>query len=68
MAAGIAYEPPTITKAWAAFLAHIPTILLIWVVTIVLTVIGVVASLALTVLGLISGRVWISEGPYLRGH
>lgn len=51
MAAAIAYEPPTISKAWAAFLAHIPTILLIWVVTIVLTVIGVGASLALTALG-----------------
>ncbi len=51
MAAAIAYEPPTIPKAWAAFLAHIPTILLIWVVTIVIAVIGVVASLALTALG-----------------
>ncbi len=51
MAAAIAYEPPTISKAWAAFLAHIPTILLIWVATIVLTVVGVLASLALTALG-----------------
>jgi hypothetical protein len=57
LAAAIAYEPPSISKAWAAFLAHIPTILLIWVVTIVLSVIGVVASLALTalVVGLSSG-------------
>jgi hypothetical protein len=51
LAAAIAYEPPSISKAWEAFLAHIPTILLIWVVTIVVTVIGVVASLALTVVG-----------------
>jgi hypothetical protein len=51
LAAAIAYEPPSISKAWAAFLAHIPTILLIWVVTIVIGVIGVVASLALTALG-----------------
>ena len=51
MAAAIAYEPPSISKAWAAFLAHIPTILLIWVVTIVIGVIGFVASLALTALG-----------------
>jgi hypothetical protein len=51
LAAAIAYEPPSISKAWAAFLAHIPTILLIWVVTIVIGVIGVVASLALTTLG-----------------
>ena len=51
MAAEIAYEPPSISKAWAAFLAHIPTILLIWVVTIVIGVIGFVASLALTALG-----------------
>ena len=51
MAAAIAYEPPSISKAWAAFLAHIPTILLIWVVTIVIAAIGFVASLALTALG-----------------
>lgn len=51
LAAAIAYEPPSISKAWAAFLAHIPTILLIWVVTIVIAVIGFVASLALTALG-----------------
>jgi hypothetical protein len=51
VAAAIAYEPPSISKAWAAFLAHIPTILLIWVATIVLSVIGFVASLALTALG-----------------
>jgi hypothetical protein len=51
LAAAIAYEPPSISKAWAAFLAHIPTILLIWVVTIVIGVIGFVASLALTALG-----------------
>jgi hypothetical protein len=51
LAAAIAYEPPSISKAWAAFLAHIPTILLIWVATIVLSVIGFVASLALTALG-----------------
>ncbi|MEA5415170.1 hypothetical protein [Synechococcus sp. BA-132 BA5] len=51
MAAAIAYEPPTISKAWTTFLAHVPTILLILVVTIVLTAIGFVASLALTALG-----------------
>jgi hypothetical protein len=51
LAAAIAYEPPSISKAWDAFLAHIPTILLIWVVTIVIGVIGFVASLALTALG-----------------
>ena len=51
LAAAIAHEPPSISKAWAAFLAHIPTILLIWVATIVLSVIGVVASLALTAQG-----------------
>ena len=51
LAAAIAYEPPSISKAWAAFLAHIPTILLIWVATIILSVIGFVASLAFTALG-----------------
>jgi hypothetical protein len=51
LAAAIAYEPPSNARAWAAFLAHIPTILLIWVVTIVIGVVGVVASLAFTALG-----------------
>ena len=51
MAAPIAYEPPSIPKAWAAFLAHIPTILLIWVVTIIIAVAGFAVSMALTVVG-----------------
>ncbi|KEF42534.1 MAG: hypothetical protein ER33_05655 [Cyanobium sp. CACIAM 14] len=51
MAAAIAYEPPSISKAWEAFLAHIPTILLIWVGTIVIAGVGFMASLALTLVG-----------------
>ncbi len=67
LAAAIAYEPPSISKAWAAFLAHIPTILLIWVVTIVIAVVGVVASLALTALGvgLSSGAAGAEAGASL---
>lgn len=30
MAAPLAYEQPTINKAWEAFVRHVPTILLIW--------------------------------------
>ncbi|WP_216922138.1 hypothetical protein [Synechococcus sp. CCAP 1479/9] len=61
MAAAIAYEPPTIPKAWAAFVAHIPTILLIWVVLILIGALGVAASEALinVVVGLSKG--WVGE-------
>jgi hypothetical protein len=52
LAAAIAYEPPSIDKAWTAFLAHIPTILLIWVVTIVIAAIGFGASLLVSLVGL----------------
>ncbi len=51
LAAAIAYEPPSISKAWAAFLAHIPTILMIWLVGIGFSLLGLVAALALTTLG-----------------
>ena len=36
MAAPIAYEQPTLNKAWDAFIAHIPTYLVIWIVTAVI--------------------------------
>jgi hypothetical protein len=57
LAAPIAYEPPRISRAWDAFLAHIPTLLLIWVVTIVIAGVGFLASMAITVVavGLSSG-------------
>ena len=51
MAAPIAYEQPTLNKAWEAFVAHIPTILIIWIATAILTALGIGAQLILTVLG-----------------
>ena len=36
MAAPIAYEQPTLNKAWDAFVAHIPTYLVIWIVSAVI--------------------------------
>lgn len=53
MAAAIAYEPPSISKAWVAFLAHIPTILLVWLVMIGFGLLGLVASLAPATLGVV---------------
>ena len=43
MAAPIAHEPPSIQKAWQAFLHHIPVVLVIWVGSIVLSLLGVLA-------------------------
>ena len=37
MAAPIAFEPPSIQKAWQAFLQHIPVVLVSWVGSIVLS-------------------------------
>ncbi len=51
MAAPIAYEQPTLNKAWEEFVAHIPTILIIWIATAILTALGIGAQLILTVLG-----------------
>lgn len=51
MAAPIAYEQPTLNKAWELFVAHIPTILIIWIATAILTALGFGAQLILTLLG-----------------
>ena len=51
MAAPIAYEQPTLNKAWEEFVAHIPTNLIIWIATAILTALGIGAQLILTVLG-----------------
>lgn len=44
MAAPIAYEEPTINRAWQAFEAHLPTFLLIWVGTISFALMSIVAA------------------------
>ena len=43
MAAPTAYEPSSIQKAWQAFLQHIPVVLVIWVGSIVLSLLSVLA-------------------------
>ena len=43
MAAPIAHEPPSIQKAWQAFLQHIPVVLASWVGSIVLSLLGLLA-------------------------
>ncbi|MBU6250536.1 MAG: hypothetical protein KGO47_05145 [Cyanobacteria bacterium REEB417] len=51
MAAPPAYEQPTINKAWEAFLAHVPTILLIWIVTAVLAGVGAALTWVIVLIG-----------------
>ena len=56
MAAPIAFEPPSIQKAWQAFLQHIPVVLVIWVGSIVVSLLGVLAyALIVVVLSAILG-------------
>ena len=52
MAASLAYEQPAINKSWEAFLAHIPTILLIWIVTVLLAGVGFGVSFVIALVGL----------------
>jgi hypothetical protein len=47
-----AYEPPSVQKAWQAFLAHVPTILLIWVAWALISGVGFVVSLGFTAVGI----------------
>ena len=51
MAAPLAYEQPTINKAWEAFVAHVPTILLIWIATAVLAGLGAAVTWVLVLIG-----------------
>ena len=56
MAAPIAYEPPSIRKAWQAFLQHVPVVLMSWVGSIVLSLLAVlVYGLTLVVVSAILG-------------
>ena len=49
MASPQAYEQPTINRAWEDFIAHIPTMLLIWIASVAVGVLGFLASLAISV-------------------
>jgi hypothetical protein len=51
MASPLATEPPSITGAWQAFWAHVPTILLIWVATALISGLGALAYLLFSLLG-----------------
>lgn len=52
MASPAAYEPPSVERAWKGFLAHLPTILLIWVACAVISGLGLVVSLGVTAVGI----------------
>ena len=52
MAAPKAYDQPTLNGAWEVFVAHVPTILLIWIATAVLSGIGFAVYSLITLLGL----------------
>ena len=58
MAAPIAYEQPSLNKAWDAFVAHIPTILVIWIVTAVIGAFGYGVKILL---------MWVGNGGSLEG-
>lgn len=52
MAAPIAYQQPTLNRAWEAFLAHVPAILLIWIASLVLAGVGLAVSAAIALVAL----------------
>jgi hypothetical protein len=62
MAASLAYEQPTINKSWEAFLAHIPTILLIWIATAALAAVGFGVFFVIALVGLSVGGGNSSDG------
>lgn len=55
MASAAAYEQPSLTRAWQVFLAHVPTMLLIWVATAVISGMGVGIYLIITVIAVVAG-------------
>jgi hypothetical protein len=55
MASALATEPPTINKAWEHFVVHVPTILLIWIASVLLAVVGFGFGLCIYVLLSLSG-------------
>lgn len=50
LASPAATEQPTLNRAWQAFLAHVPTMLLIWVTTAVISGVGVVIYLGVNLI------------------
>lgn len=56
MAAPIAYEQPSISSAWQAFLAHVPVLLVTWGVTIALSLIGSLVGFLIALLATALGN------------
>ncbi len=52
LASPAAYEQPSVEKAWQAFLAHLPTMLLVWVACAVISGVGLVVSIGFTAVGI----------------
>ncbi|MFM7653596.1 MAG: hypothetical protein ACKO5M_11880 [Vulcanococcus sp.] len=52
MASPKAYDQPTLNGAWEAFVAHVPTILLIWIATAVISGLGFGVHVLITLVGL----------------
>ena len=51
LACPAAYEKPSLSRAWEAFLLHLPAILLIWVATVVISGAGFLIYLLITLVG-----------------
>ena len=51
MASPLAYEQHSLNKAWQAVLLHVPTIALIWLVSVVLSAVGYGVSLVISLIG-----------------
>lgn len=52
MATATAYEAPSLNKAWEALLAHVPTLVLIWIAGGVLYGLSVVVNMVITLMGM----------------
>lgn len=55
MASALATEQPTINQAWEHFVVHVPTILLIWIASVLLAGVGVGVYLLLSLTGMALG-------------
>ena len=51
MAAPSAYEQPTLNRAWEALLAHVPTIILVWIASGVLYGLSLVVYMVISLMG-----------------
>ena len=67
MAASIAFEQPSIQKAWDAFLKHIPVFLLIWAGSIGLAVIGLAVYLLIVIVMVVGSLGGSSESAFSLG-